>query len=471
MTAKHESQHTEWKSAWQDDHLKWICAFANTEGGVLHIGRNDSGAVVGLEKPKKLLEDLPNKTRDALGILVDVHLRRESGKSFIEIAVEPYPNPISYRGRYYRRSGSTVQEIKGAALDQFLLRRYGRTWDGSPLPGISVSDLSPEAFRDFRKLAQRSGRLDGAALDGSDAELLEKLKLTEGRYLKRAAALLFHPDPLAFVTGAFVKIGYFRSASDLVYHDEITGDLFSQARQTLDLLLTKYLKAAITYEGIVRVERFPVPRAALREAVLNAIVHRDYSVPTPVQIRVYDDRLTLWNPAVLPEGWTQDTLLSPHGSQPFNPDIANTLFRAGEIEAWGRGIERILEACAEAGAPRPAIRFDTGGMWTEFSFPKAYLEAISPKVKEEASVKPSVKVSVKAVGKVDIKPAPTTSELILKMLDENPNLTLAQVAEALGKTTRAIEMSSSNLVKAGKLRYVGPQRGGHWEVLRPKDES
>ncbi len=122
------------------------------------------------------------------------------------------------------------------------------------------------------------------------------------------------------------------------------------------------LKAAVTYEDIVRIERFPVPREALREAVLNALVHRDYMNTAPIQIRVYDDRLVLWNPAVLPEGWTQQTLLEPHTSQPHNPDVANTFFRAGEIEAWGRGIERMFAACREAKTPEPQIRFDAGAL-------------------------------------------------------------------------------------------------------------
>ena len=368
-----ESQHTEWKETWRDDYLRWVCGFANAEGGTLVVGRNDQGKVVGVVDSKRLLDELPNKIRDLLGIIVEVNLREKGGKEFLEVLTPAYPNPISYRGHYYQRSGSTLQELKGAALDRFLLRRYGRTWDGSPVPGVAVADLSSSALARFRSLAARSGRLGTADLTEPDAVLLEKLNLTEGTYLKRAAVLLFHADPLKVVTGAFVKIGFFRSQSDLVYHDEINGDLFSQALQSQDLLFTKYLKAAVTYEGIVRVERFPVPREALREAVLNALVHRDYAVPAPVQIRVYDDRLVMWNPATLPEGWTQETLLNPHQSQPPNPDIANTFFRAGEIEAWGRGVERIFAACREAGTPKPRLRLETGGLWTEFPFGKAYL--------------------------------------------------------------------------------------------------
>ena len=375
MNAEH--QQLEWKESWRDEHLKWVCAFANSEGGTLVIGRNDEGHAVGLPQARKLLEDLPNKVRDLLGVVVQVNLRTEGGHAVLELVTPAYPTPISYRGHYYQRSGSTLQELKGAALDRFLLRRHGRTWDGAPLPGVAASDLSAAVFSRFRALAARSGRLDEAALSETDAVLLTRLRLTEDAYLKRAAVLLFHPDPLQYVGGAFVKIGFFRSQDDLVYHDEVNGDLFTQVRQTLDLLLTKYLKAAIHYEDTVRVERFPVPREALREAVLNALVHRDYMVPAPVQIRVYDDRLLLWNPAVLPEGWTAQTLREPHSSQPHNPDVANAFFRAGEIEAWGRGIARIFSACRQGGVPEPELKFDAGGVWMTFLFDEAYLRAVA----------------------------------------------------------------------------------------------
>jgi ATP-dependent DNA helicase RecG len=111
-----ESQHTEWKESWHDDHLAQVCGFANAQGGTLVIGRNDQGVAVGLRDAKKLLEDLPNKIRDLLGVVAQVDLRHEDGKDLLEITTPAYPNPISYRGHYYLRSGSTLQELKGAPL-------------------------------------------------------------------------------------------------------------------------------------------------------------------------------------------------------------------------------------------------------------------------------------------------------------------------------------------------------------------
>src|SRR4051812_2968937 len=301
-----EHQNLEWKETWRDEYLKWICAFANAEGGLLVIGKNDAGKAVGISNASKLLEDLPNKIRDVLGLILPVNLRIENNKELIEIQVPAAPYPVSYKGEYHVRTGSTKQELKGAALDQFLLRKQGRHWDGVPVPSVALADLDEASLNKFCKQALRSGRLSSEFISEPDAVLVEKLKLTEGNYLKRAALLLFHPEPTAFVTGAFVKIGFFRSQSDLVYHDQVMGNLFSQVHTTLELLQTKYLKAAISYEGIQRIEQFPVPDAALREALLNALVHRDYAVPAPVQIRVYDDRLSIWNPAHLPQGWTVD---------------------------------------------------------------------------------------------------------------------------------------------------------------------
>jgi ATP-dependent DNA helicase RecG len=354
-----------------------------------------------------------------------------------------------------------LQELKGAALDRFILRKQGKTWDGVPVPYVGLADLSSAAIATFRKLAGSSGRLERKLLDEPDPILIEKLKLTEGDYLKRAAVLLFHEDPERFVTGAFVKIGFFRSESDLVYHDEVHGDLFTQTAQTVDLIRTKYLKAAIHYEGLQRIETFPIPYEALRESVLNALIHRDYSTTAPIQIKVFADRLKIWNPAVLPDGWDLAKLLGDHASHPFNPDIANAFFRAGEIESWGRGIQRIFEACQQGGAPDPVLRLSGNDLWTEFPYSPEYLKAIGEGAQKkvgETSARGSVKSSVKSSVK--------TPDRILALLETNPEWSLADVAEALEMTVRGIEKATAKLVEKNKLKYIGPQKGGHWEVLK-----
>lgn len=470
-----ESQRTEWKASWRDDHLRWVCGFANAEGGVLVVGRNDKGKVVGVADAARLLEELPNKIRDLLGIIVQVNLRAEGGKDLLEIVTPAHSSPISYRGHYYQRSGSTLQELKGAALDRFLLGRHGRHWDDVPLPGVTPRSLSKVAVDAFRARARASQRVAAADLKGSPAELMEKLHLWDGTHLKRAAVLAFHAEPERFITGASVKIGFFQSNDDLRYHDEVRGPLFMQVDQTLEILRLKYLKAAISYEGIQRIETYPVPAPALREAVLNALIHKDYATGVPVQISVYDDKLMLRNPGQLPPSWTVAKLKQKHASHPFNPDLANVFFRAGGIEAWGRGIERIVAACEEAGTHRPRFRFDAG-LWAEFPFSKAYLALIHGRPRpvgaaskagatSEASPEVGGEAPVKTPAKSPVETRVKTPAKILELLAARPEMTLAEVADAIGKSVSAVERASAKLVKEGKLRFVGPRKGGHWEVL------
>jgi ATP-dependent DNA helicase RecG len=124
-----ESQHTEYKQSWHDDYLKWICGFANANGGVLYIGKDDKGQVVHLKDYETLMESLPGKIRDAMGIICDVQLLQEHDKNYIAIKVHPYAVPVSLRGRYYYRSGSSKLELTGMELNEFLLKKTGRTWD------------------------------------------------------------------------------------------------------------------------------------------------------------------------------------------------------------------------------------------------------------------------------------------------------------------------------------------------------
>ena len=316
---------------------------------------------------KRLMEDIPNKITNVLGIVVDVNLLETPEGDCIEINVSPQSNPVNYKGEYHYRSGSTKQELKGAALDKFLLGKQGKHWDSILYPNVSVTELKSDTFNFFRKRGIKARRLDDDALSDSNELLLNNLKLTENGQLKRAALLLFHPDPEKYVTNAYVKIGYFSDDdSDLLFQDEVHGNLFEQVEKTMDLLFTKYIKAIISYEGIYRVETYEYPQEAVREAIHNAIAHKDYSGATPIQISVYKDKIMIWNYGQLPENWTIDTLQEKHSSVPYNPDISNAFFRIGYIEAWGRGIRKMNEQCAKAGLPNPLYYYASSGFWVVF---------------------------------------------------------------------------------------------------------
>jgi len=437
-----ENQIIEWKETWCDEYIKWICGFANAQGGILFIGKNDHGDVVGLDDAKYLSEEIPNKVRDLLGIMVDVNLLEEVDKLYLEIIVDPYPYPINFKGQYHYRSGSTKQELKGNALNKFILQKTGRHWDGIPIPNLKLTDLDTSAFDLFRRKATRSKRIDEETLGESNEVLLQHLHLTENGQIKRATALLFHYDPEKFITGSYVKIGYFGSESDLIYHDEIHGNLFMQADKAMELLLTKYLKAIVSYDGTSRVETFPFPEAALRETVFNAIVHKEYSSGIPIQIKVFENRIRIWNDGQLPIDWSLDNLYSAHPSKPNNPDVANAFFRAGLIESLGRGIEKIINLCASAGLQKPVFDTSFGGLQVEFTSKHENEET-------DMTVKTSVKTSVK----------------IIQLLILNSDATIPEMAEQIGISERSIERNLRNLQKTKKIERIGPDKGGYWKVI------
>lgn len=372
-----ESQNIEWKESWRDDYLKWICGFANAAGGKIYIGMNDSGQVVGVADAKKLLEDIPNKVRDVLGIIVDVNLLEKDRLEYVEIDVPPYSNPINYKGQYHYRSGSTKQELKGAALNRFILQRTGRHWDEFPIERARIEELSASALNRFRKEAARSGRVDEGVLNDKTEHLLHDLRLIdEDGHLNRAALLLFHPDPERFVFGAYIKIGFFRDdKGNLEFQDEIHGALMEQVDKAMDLIKSKYLIYRISYEGISRRETPQFPVEAIRESLMNAVAHKDYASAVPIQISVFPDHITFWNAGQLPENWTTERLFESHPSSPYNPLIANAFFRSGDIESWGRGYKRILEAVSAYKLLPPKLEMISGLMITYYTDVRSQLLA------------------------------------------------------------------------------------------------
>lgn len=355
-----ETQNIEYKSSWHDDYLKWICGFANAQGGRIYIGKDDMGNVVGLEDYKRLMDEIPNKIKNNLGISTEVNFLQDGDKQFIEIIVLPYSVPISLRGRYYYRSGSVKQELTGASLNEFLLKRSGQTWDDVIEPRATFDDIDEKTIKIFLRKAEEAGRLP--EIDGlTSPELLEKLRLAKNGRLKRAAIVLFGKDPGAFYPNTFVKIGKFAdNGFEIRFQEAEEGNLIQVLDKVLRTLDNKFLIRNISFEGMNRIETLEYPVPALREMLLNALVHRNY-MGAPTQIRVYDNKLTVWNHGTLPEGMTLDKLTKPHSSYPRNPILAEACFRGGYIDSWGSGIMKIVDSCKAAGLPAPLMEEDGGG--------------------------------------------------------------------------------------------------------------
>lgn len=355
-----ESQNIEYKANWRDEYLKWICGFANASGGKLYIGIDDKGKVTGIDNHNKLLEDLPNKFRDILGVYAEVNLHSEDNKYYVEIIVPRYDVPISVRGKYYIRTGSTLQEITGLALNEFILKRTGKTWDDIPEQRASINDIDESSVKLFLKDARIAKRIN-VEDNISISDLLEKLRLLEDGHLKRAAIVLFGKDPGKFYPNMAVKIGKFgETDADLKFHEVVEGNLIQLKDRIGEMLNAKFFIHPIDFMGIQRVELDEYPVAAVREMILNALVHRNY-MGAPTQIRLYDDNFSVWNDGGLPEGISEEDLKKVHRSKPRNPLLADVCFKAGYIDSWGRGTIKIIEACEEEELPEPVLKEEQGG--------------------------------------------------------------------------------------------------------------
>lgn len=444
-----ESQNIEWKQSWHDDYLKWICGFANAIGGSIYIGKNDNGEVVHLENYQKLLEDIPNKIRNQMGIVCDVQLLDEDEKKYIQIKVNPYSVPVSLRGRYYYRTGSTKIELTGIELNEFLLKKAGKTWDAVVEESADFSDIDTESVAFFKQEAFNSGRSPKDIIDLPLKETLEKLRLATGDSIKRAALILFGKDPNKFYPNIKVKIGRFGTTdADLRFQEVLEGNVLELLIQVPEMLNAKFLVKPIVFEGLQRIEKEAYPVAAVREMLLNALVHRTY-MGSMIQIRVYDNKLTLWNEGNLPEGMTIESLKLHHVSRPRNPLIADVCFKAGYIDSWGRGTIKIFEACKEAGLPEPEITSLDGGILVTLY--------------NDLLVNQGGQISGQISGQIGGQIFTERQIEIYNLILENNRITRKELADQLGIAESAIQKHIKTLTNAKVMNRVGT-RNGYWKI-------
>lgn len=353
-----ENQELEYKESWRDEYLETLSAFANTQGGKLIIGINDKQEVIGVKNLSNLLENLPNKIIHKLNITPEIHLQIKEGKEILEIFIKPSNTPISYDGKFYIRSGSTTQLLEGQELMNFLLTKSGESWDGLIEYKATYDDIDQNAINKFISLAKDRLPSIEKEKEMNWINILKKLKLIQNDHIKRAGILLFGKNPQDFYIQAITKIGKFRTATDIISTDIIEGNLFNQLQKIMEILKTKYLISKIEYEDIHRREILEYPYEALREAIINALIHRDYMGTSNIQIRIYNDKLVIMNEGKLPPDIPVEKLKTVHISKPRNPLIASVFYYAGFIETWGRGTIKIIEECKKQGLPEPNFEND-----------------------------------------------------------------------------------------------------------------
>jgi ATP-dependent DNA helicase RecG len=212
------------------------------------------------------------------------------------------------------------------------------------------------------------------------------------------------------------------------------------------------MKAKILYEGIQRIERYFVPEAALREALLNAVCHKQYESCIPVQVSIYENRLYVANVGTLPETWTKNNLLGKHESRPYNPNVATVMYYAGFIESWGRGIEKICSACEADGLPAPEYTVHPGDIMLKFTAPEDRIVRVNDKLNDRLNDKLNVQLNEKEMQ-------------IVRLLTEDPAYTVTQLSQMMNVSRTTIANYLRKMKEKHVIKRIGSDRQGYWHIF------
>jgi ATP-dependent DNA helicase RecG len=365
-----EGEKLEFKERWTDRAVEDLAAFANHQGGILLVGVDDDGTPVGFKASDAELRRITDQAADVLGLAPAVRRRRIRGREVLELAVEPMTLPVACRGRYIVRVGSTNREMAGEEVARRFLERTGQSWD-CLLSAWGLDHIAPDALARFVRTAQP--RLPALRESDPPEKILGNLGLFREERLTNAGVLLFAREPQRLFPLAQIRLARF--PDPLAIEDDRTcaGNLFDQLDGAMAWLREhvgvryEVRTEVLTLEGLQRNEVWTWPHEAVREALINAVMHRDYIVPADIQVRRYPDELRVWNGGRLHGGITLANLrMEGHPSVPHNPAIAQTFFFAGLVEKWGSGTTRMISQCRRAGVPEPEFALDADGIRVTF---------------------------------------------------------------------------------------------------------
>lgn len=348
--------------AWKEI-VETCAAFATAKGGSLYIGVADDGRVTGVQVGKGTLEDLVNKiAQNTVPKLVpSIRTQGHAGATVIVVDVaETTTKPVTAFGRALRRSGRTNQVLSAAEIVELYLATRGVTWDQTARPDATVNDIDSEKVRRFLTRARTERQWD---IDPRTPvkQALRQLHLMQNGQATIAALLLFGKNPQRFLVQAKVRCARFKGDDEAEFLDlkVLEGDIVGQVEEAM-AFVRRNTGMAVKIEGrLERTERWEYPLDAVREAITNAVCHRDYAGSGNVQVRIFDHSLVVSNPGGLPTGLTVEDLRKPHESRPRNKLIADAFFLIKYIEQFGTGIRRMIDECRAAGLPEP--EFDSHG--------------------------------------------------------------------------------------------------------------
>ena len=436
-----------------------VCAFLNQNGGQVLFGVTPDGAVAGQQVGERTIEELSAELRqiDPPAFPTVERVPVDSGREVIVVSTgQGASRPYTYRGTAYRRVGNTTLAMSADEYNRMLFERMHseQRWENQPAAGWSVDDLDVAEIRRTVSEAVRRGRLE-EPVGGDPPDLLRGLGLLRDGVLLRAAALFGSTERLEFeMPQCLLPVARFRGTDRMEFLDnrQFNGNAF-----TLLVSAERFLRDTLPIAGRFEQSRFErideplYPPLATREALANALCHRDYSIGGGSGgIAVYDDRLEVTSSGSPHFGLTPEKLFAPHESRPWNPLIARTFYRRGIIEEWGSGTLKMADLASNSGLPIPEIEDEGGAVTVRFRH--------GIELRATAEFGPATGSAKLSVARL--------SERVLALFDHaDQGLARREIRTRLGAgvSERQVRRALEELKARGLVVSPGRGRSGRWK--------
>ena len=350
-----ESETTEFKKNFDRETIETAGAFSNTKGGVILLGVSNKDKVVGVQIGKETLKNWANQISQSTEprVIPEIEHSEIKGKGVVIVRIKEFPiKPVSVKGRCFRRVGNSNRIMPMQEIAQMHFHSTGMSWDKLPARDAMIEDIDIEKVKRYIKKANETGRRK-IGDDEKSLQVLEKLELIKEGQPTWAAILLFRKDIKRFLSQAAIHCGRFKEETIIIDDRMIEGTIIEQVDEAMDFIRKNINVRFVMTGKPAREQIWDYPLEALREAVINAVCHRDYTIPSNTEVRIYDDKLIVWSPGGLPFGITIEDLYKPHSSVLRNKGLGEIFYDIGWIEQWGSGIDKMRRTCTEAGLPEP----------------------------------------------------------------------------------------------------------------------
>lgn len=459
-----ESQYLEFKKSTTQikPAFETACAFLNNKGGIVLIGVKDNGQIIGQEitdETKKLIANESRKIEPKSHI--DLHyVKIDDNKHVIVIEVPSGKyTPYIYDGRPFERNQSTTERMTQHRYEQLIIKRgqLNHAWEEQPAYGYDINDLDHDEIRKTIKDGIDQNRIAIESSNNNIESILTHLKLIIDGYLTNAAVVLFAKEISSYYSQCAIKLARFRGndkLGDFIDSQWIEGNTFQLIRAAQDFTV-RHLPIASYFEkdNWQRIDQPIIPALALREALINAISHRDYTVRnSTISLAIYDNRLELWNVGELPNILKLEDLKKQHGSYPRNINIASVFYKRGWIETRGIGINRMVGFCHKNKTPEPEFTEYSGG----FSITFPFKEPMHSELQQPKNMKKN-QLSAR-------------QNEIIAILNKEESMTTSSIKEQLNNppSDRTLRYELANLKEKGIVKSSGSTKSTIWSIVNHK---